>query len=440
MLVVGILTTVHELGHFIVARALHIKVLRFSIGFGRPMFTWFDRYGTEYVLAIVPFGGYVQLLGEKETPDLALSDLHRSFCYKPIWARMLVIVAGAAFNMLFAVLMYWLVFMLGVTTVVPIIGDIPSGTIAHQAKLQTGQELIRIEDKTVDSWEDVSLTLMNFAGSKNFINVSTFDKINKTLDHTLNLTSWDKNDAGGNILEALGIYPFDPVSPVVAKINQDTPASYANLLPGDKLLAVDGVSVDSRTQFKQYVKHKKNIPIELMVARGDESLELRITPVPRLIDGGEEVGYIGIQFKSMPYPPEYTSTQKYAPVKAMQLAVAKTKNFTILTYKLMGKMLTGKMSAKHVAGPVSIAKYAGQTVVTGLQPFLSFLAVVSISLAILNMLPIPILDGGHFMLGVLEYIRKKPVTEATEELLNKLGLIILFSFMSLALYNDVLRF
>ncbi len=436
---IGILITVHEFGHFIVARMLGIKVLRFSVGFGKSLLSWHDKHGTEYVVAAIPLGGYVKMLDQNEG-IVAPNDLHLAFNNKSVWVRMAVLAAGPLFNLLFAVLAYWCVFMIGITAIVPVIGDVPKGSIAALAGLKYGQEIVAINDKQTVNWEDIAVSLISHVGEKNFINIQVYDQNTKQISvHALNLTNWALANNDENIIKNLGLEPLDPMQPIVGKLLEDMPAAKSGLQVGDQILSVDGVVVNSRSALMQQLHSKYEHAVHMQVQRQDQILTILITPAKKVLEGGESIGYIGIQFADQPWPENLIRVQSYTPLAALHQAISRTQQYTVLTLQFLHKMVVGHMSLQHVAGPISIAKFAGRTAESGLVYFLGFLALVSISLGVLNMLPIPVLDGGHFLFCIIELLIGKPLPARIISMGYAMGIAILGSFMLLALYNDVVK-
>lgn len=436
---IGLLTTIHEFGHFWVARILSIKVLRFSIGFGKPLVSWHDKQGTEYVLAAIPLGGYVKMLDQNEG-IVAPNEVHLAFNRKSVWARMAVIAAGPLFNILFAIIAYWCVFMLGVISVVPVLGDVPQGSIAALAGLKSGQEIVAIDERPTNSWEDIAVALISNVGDRNFINIKVDDRTTRqTSIHALNLTNWALANNDENIIKNLGLEPLDPIQPIIGKVMPGMPAAYAGLQPGDIILSVNGEPTTSRTAFMRSLNDKYEHAIHLGIKRNNHMLDILITPNKKLLEGGTATGFIGIQFADQVWPESLIRMQSYPPMMAFHKAVDRTKEYTILTLQFLRKMVMGQMSLQHVAGPISIAKFAGRTAESGIASFLGFLALVSISLGVLNMLPIPVLDGGHFLYCIIELIRGRPLSDRAMYYGQTLGFAILGGFMVLALYNDIIR-
>lgn len=441
IIAVGVLTTVHEFGHFIVARLSGVKVVQFSIGFGKPLLRWSDLSGTEYMISLIPLGGYVRMLGEDDD-KVSLTETHMAFNNKPVITRMLIIVAGPMANFIFAIIAYWSVFILGVSSIAPVLGTVPTGSVADVANLKKGQEIMQINGKDTPTWEDVTVALMPYLGDKGFVNIKAYNKTtNKYSKHILNLTDWTVDNAQGDILKSLGLEPFDPVLPVVGKLLAGYPAIESGILPGDLIIAVNDIVVETRSQLTNYLRTKAEVTVNLTVLRNNKRYNFWLVPKKKLVEGGEEIGFIGIQYQQIPWPKDLIKVHKFGPIKSLAKAMLRTKEYVILTLQFLQKILLGKISLQHIAGPISIAKYAGQSINIGLEYFLGFLALVSINLGILNLvLPIPILDGGQLLYCFFELITGAPPSSRTVEVGRMFGIIFLASLMLLALYNDLIRF
>lgn len=439
LLVIAILTTVHEYGHFWMARRFGIKVLRFSVGFGKVLFTWYDKQGTEYAVSSVPLGGYVKMLNEEEGV-VAQNERHMAFDYKPVWQRILVICAGPAFNIIFAVFAYWLMFCIGISSIVPVLGTVAKGTVAGNAGLSRGQIVRQINNTDVSTWEDITVAIMPHIGEDSLVKLQVEDKDTKDISsHTLDLSNWQVEGNDGNILDAMGLEPFDPVPPIVGKLMPDYPAATANLQAGDLILQADDTKVYTRTDLTNYIRDKANTEIILTIKRDSQVFTQLIVPQRRLVEGGEEVGFIGIQYKNKPWPQELIEVHRFGVLEAFGKALIRTKEYTVLTLQVLQKMVTGKISVTNIAGPISIAKYAGVTVVSGIEYFLGFLGLVSISLGVLNMLPIPVLDGGHLVYCLCELTTGRPLSDRTRQIGYYLGFVVLGFIMIFAVYNDLMR-
>lgn len=440
LLVIAILTTVHEYGHFWMARKFRIKVLRFSIGFGKTIFSWYDKLGTEYAISSIPLGGYVKMLNEEEGP-IAANERHMAFDHKPVWQRMLVICAGPAFNIIFAVFAYWLMFCIGISSIVPVLGTVPKGTIADSAGLRRGSIIMQVNNSDVRTWEDITVAIMPHIGENSLINLKVVNKdTNVEKKHTLDLSNWQVTGNDGNILSGLGLEPYDPVLPIVGKVMPGYPAEIANLHSGDLILKADSKEMLTRSDLTNYIRGLSGKEVILTIKRDGEIFTQIIKPARKLIDGGEEVGFIGIQYQNKPWPKELIRTYRFGIFESLTKALARTKDYTLLTLQVLKKMVTGKISFTNIAGPISIAKYAGVTVSSGVEYFLGFLGLVSISLGVLNMLPIPVLDGGHFIYCLCELSMGRPLSEKTRQLGYYAGFVVLGVIMIFAVYNDLMRF
>lgn len=429
-LAIGLLTTVHEFGHFWVARRLGIKVLRFSIGFGKPVISWYDKYGTQYAIGYIPLGGYVKMLDENES-KVPQHELKLAFNNKPVWARMLVIAAGPVFNLLFAVIAYWLVFMWGVSSIIPILGNVPHNSVAYAAGLRAGQEIVAVDAQATPTWEDIAVQIASADTSKAQLNITVLDRQQqKQSTHELTTGNLLLTGNAEGFLQKLGIQPADPIAAVVDKLTLEMPAQRAGIQPGDLIISFDGTTVHSRTHLVELLQANSAQTVDLGIKRDDQAINVTVTP---------EDKKIGIQFANQPIPSDLIRLRQLTPIPAFIAAWQHTAEYTILTTKFLAKMIVGKVSWENIGGPISIAKIAGRTVRSGVEYFLGFLAVISISLGVLNMLPIPVLDGGHFMYCIIELIRGKKLSTKALAVGQTFGFVVLSGIMLLALYNDLLR-
>ncbi|MEX0950958.1 MAG: RIP metalloprotease RseP [Gammaproteobacteria bacterium] len=439
---IGILITFHEFGHYWVARRFDVKILRFSVGFGRTL--WRRKFGpdqTEFVIAALPLGGYVKMLDEREG-EVLLADRPRAFNNKPVAQRFAIVAAGPLFNFIFAVFAYCVMYMIGMTGLKPLVDEVAPASVAASAGFQSGDEILAVDDRNTPTWAAVAETLIGsvVASGQVEINVQTVagDRQIRRLD--LSAVSID-DIAAGALLEEIGLTPVRPPLPaVIGQVVADSPAAQAGIQPGDRIVAVDGQRVADWFAVVDRIRALPEQPVVLEIERGDRSLQIGLTPALVTTDSGEKVGQIGAGVDTLPaLPAELRGVERYAPWQAAWLGVKRTAEMSVLTLRMMGKILTGQASVKNLSGPISIAQFAGFSAAVGLAAFLGFLAIVSVSLGVINLLPVPLLDGGHLMYYLIEIIKGSPVSESTQMLGQHVGLVLLLSLMTLVIYNDVVR-
>ena len=439
ILAVGVIVTVHEFGHYWVAKMLGVKVLRFSIGFGKPL--WLKRAGrdkTEYVLAMIPLGGYVKMLDEREV-EVSEDEAPRAFNRQPLKSRFAIVAAGPAFNFIFAIFAYWLMFIVGVTGVRPIVGDVTPDSIASEAGLQYQDEIVAVDQREHRTWESVSIAIFQSMLETDTVDMKVIRNDVPTYVH-LKIDDTKEFLGEGALLGKLGIGIWRPrIEPVIGEVFEDSPASRAGMKPGDQLRSVDGQKISAWNEWVKYVRSKPDQTLHVVVLRNGSVTRLRIHTSKQIRDG-KTIGKIG----ASPHidPNLYQSMRiniRYSPEIAFIKGVVKTWHISLLTLRVLWKLVTGQASLKNIAGPITIAEYAGVSAVIGLSAFLSMLAIFSISIGILNLLPIPILDGGYLFYYVIEWFKGSPVSEHTELVGQKIGLIMLIALMTLAFYNDFTR-
>ncbi len=439
LVTLGILVTVHEWGHFFVARRCGVKVLRFSIGFGKPLLSWRDKHNTEFVVAAIPLGGYVKMLDEREG-DVPAHERAQAFNQKTVWQRIAIVAAGPAVNLIFAVLAYWLMFVVGVSTVAPQIGSVVSGSLAEQAGVSADQEVIAVDGYPTRSWEEVNLRLASRVGESGPL-VLRLQPSDSTLpeEKTVQLENWSVDLENESPVRALGLEPWQPEIPaVIGTLMPGERAEQSGLKVGDHVLAVDGAPVLDWYDLVGHVQSSPGLPVQVLIARGDERVTLELTPAIKEVEG-QRFGYIGAGVQPVGWPEEQRRILQENPLSAVGHAVAKTWQMMTLTLDAIWKMIEGAISVKNLSGPITIAKVAGASAASGFESFISFLAYLSVSLGILNLLPIPVLDGGHLLYYLVELVTGRPVSERVQMLGLRLGMVIVISLMGIALLNDFMR-
>ena len=438
----GILIIFHELGHFLVARGCDVKVLQFSVGFGRPL--WRRKFGadnTEFIIGAFPLGGFVRMLDEREgsVPD---AQRARAFNNKPLGQRVAIVAAGPVFNFIFAILAYWVIYIIGITGLKPVIGAVEEGSPALHAGLRVNDELIEINGRSAPTWNAALELLVAGVIDRRTASIKVADASGYERLLELDLAAIPIDSlAQGNLLRLLGVEPARPAIPaIIGTVTYQGAAWEAGLAQGDRIMSVDGVPVTDWQHWVMLVRAAPATPLSVQVDRDGESSTIQVTPRAKVTGEGETIGFIGASLE-----PDYEVDQSmfaiesYPPHTALAKAAGKTLDMTVTTLQILGRMITGQASLKNLSGPVSIAQYAGQTAQLGIVAFLGFLAIVSISLAILNLLPIPLLDGGHLFYYFIEFIKGSPVSVSSQLVGQRIGLALLFSLMALAIFNDILR-
>src|SRR5215469_1229664 len=441
---VGLLVTVHEFGHFWAARRLGFKVLRFSVGFGKPLLTHVagaDR--TEYVLAAVPLGGYVKLLDEREGP-VEPAELPRSFTRRPPWQRILVLLAGPAFNILFAVLVLWgMLWANGMTEVRPTVGDVTANSIAARAGLKSGDEIRAINGATVSGQRDVVFDLLDAMSSRGVAKLTVRGSAGETRELAFSVP-----DAGerrrltepAELFRGLGFqFWTPPVPPVLGPVTPDGPAAHAGLAAGDRIVAIDGVPMNDFRQIVEYISARPATRVNIDYRRGGVTHSVQLT-VASEEAGGRRIGRIRVmQPQGVSYPPSMLLHTDLHAGTALVRAGDEAWSMTVLQARLFWRMVLGRVSLKNLSGPLSIAEFAGDSAEAGVASFLSFLVLISLSLGFLNLLPIPILDGGQILFQVAEWLKGSPLSERAQALGQQVGIALLIVLMGVALYNDIAR-
>ncbi|ADE11877.1 RIP metalloprotease RseP [Sideroxydans lithotrophicus] len=437
---IAILVVFHELGHYVVARLCDVKVLKFSIGFGNALYTKrFSNSETEWVISAIPLGGYVKMLDENEG-EVAAHELPRAFNRKPVWQRMAIVVAGPIANLLLAVVLYFMLFIHGVPGLKPVLGEIVPNSPAAVAGLQSKQTIVSINGQPTPSWQEIRWILLDLVLQQKAANVELLDVQGERSFRVLEMSSLKAADLDGDFMQKLGLQPFQPpIYPVIGKLVEGGVAQRAGLQVNDRVLLADGQKVPLWDDWVNAVRSHPGKPLDIEIERAGAVLKLSLTPEV-IVEGGKTIGRIGAAAFIDKTAFEAMLTQvSYPPLAALQEALRKTWETAIVSLKMMGKMVEGEVSLKNLSGPITIADYAGQSAQLGAGAYISFLALISISLGVLNLLPIPLLDGGHLLYYSVELVKGSPVSESLWEAGQKVGIALLVTMMAFALYNDISR-
>jgi len=450
IVMLGVLVTFHEFGHFVIARMSGVRVVRFSVGFGKPIWSRFDKHGTEFVIAAIPLGGYVRMLDDRDSADSAtgtnpenlLEDagvgrdapLRRpgevSYNDLDVWWRIAIAFGGPVANFLLAILVYWLLFIVGTTSFAPMLGEIdpesPLGRTGHEARL----EIVSVDGATTKNWQQVVMALAARLGDTGSIELTTRVPGSETIRSVpIPITNWHRGVDEPDLLGSLGIRPAVP--PVLGQVLEKSAAQAGGLRQWDQIVAVDNVTIDSWSRWVEVIKQAPATNLTVFLSRGGRELTFDIVPDAReAVDGGTE-GYLGVA--------AFTNEIRYGFLEAIPRSVEETLDKTLLTLGLLKKMLTGQVSVKNLSGPIYIAKIAGDSARSGWRNFVAVLALLSISLGVLNLLPIPILDGGHILFCVTEIIIRRPVSDRAQAVATQFGLFVFVGIFLLVIYNDISR-
>lgn len=433
----SILVAVHEWGHYYIARLCGVHVKRFSIGFGKPIWSKVDKHGTEFALAAIPLGGYVRMLDErvdKVPPELA----PQAFNNQSVGKRMAIIAAGPGVNFIFAAIALYAMFLIGITTIKPVIGEISPDSIAARAGLTSNMEIVAVGSRQTEDWEAVNLELMSYIGQDSMpVTVTSAD--DSPQQRILDIAGWNFDPDSESPLRSLGIGPFRPGATLnVAYVAEGSAAGAAGLQQNDEIVALDGQPVMAWEDLVAEIKDRPGEDVVIKVNRAGQTYELSATIGRRDTPEGQD-GYLGVSPFAQPWPEGYVFTHQYGLLEAMGKAVDKTWRLMTLSVEMIGKLVTGDVSVKNLSGPIAIAQGAGNSAGYGLVYFLSFLALISVNLGIVNLLPLPMLDGGHLMYFTIEWLTGRPVSEEVQEWGFRIGAMLLFTIMSIAIFNDITR-
>ncbi len=442
VIALGVLVTIHEYGHYWVAKRCGVRILRFSLGFGRPF--WQKRFGpdaTEFAVAAIPLGGYVKMLDEREGP-VAAHERHRAFNTQSLARRAAIVAAGPLANFLLALLVYWAMYMVGVSGARPYVGDVePAGVAAHGG-LRAGDEILRVDGRATAIWDNVMATAIEAILDENTVRLTVRGSDGLERDVTLDFSSLSIDDLSrGDFFTKVGFEPRRPrIPPIIGRVVPGEAAAAAGLQAGDRVQALGGEPVDDWLDWVAAIRAQPERSLEIVVERAGSPVHLTLVPRAHVEDG-VRIGRIGAEVA--PYAAGEdavpTATERYNPASAALHAVTRTRDVTLTTLKFLRKMVIGEASVQNLSGPISIAQFAGASAKLGIPRFLEFLGLVSVSLAVLNLLPVPMLDGGHLMYYLIESIIRKPVPEAVQLYGQHIGLMFLLGLMGLAIYNDIMR-
>ncbi len=436
----GILVAVHEFGHFWVARRCGVKVEKFSIGFGKSIWSHKTKDGVEYSISMIPLGGFVKML-DSRVDDVAEDERHLAFDHKPLWQRSAVVAAGPGFNFLFAVFAYWLVFLIGIPSVKPIIGDVTPNSIVAQAGIESGMELKSISTIQTPDWESVNMALISHIGDEAMtMTVTSPERIGSEQRLQLDLRNWQYDPETESAMQTLGFTPYRPeLLSTISNVDQGSAAESAGLLVGDMLVTVDGEKLANWQQFVDVVKQHPSQAFMLQVEREGQLVDITLTPSSRTLADGSMMGFAGVAPSMQAWPDAYRFTQQYGLFDAIPKAFEKTGQIVNLTVSMVKKLIFGDVGLNNLSGPISIAKGAGATADYGIVYFLGFLALISVNLGIINLVPLPVLDGGHLMYFAIEAVTRKPVSEKVQEIGYRIGTAAILSLMMIAIFNDFAR-
>ncbi|WP_061014650.1 sigma E protease regulator RseP [Photobacterium leiognathi] len=439
LVALGILIAVHEFGHFWVARRCGVYVERFSIGFGKSLWRRVGKDGTEYTLAMIPLGGYVKMLDER-VEEVPAEKRHMAFNNKKLWQRSAIVAAGPLANFLFAIFAYWVVYLIGVPALKPVIGEVAPQSIAAQAGITPGMELKSVSGIETSDWESANMAMVSHIGDKTMQITATEPNSNVVVSRTLDLSHWSYDPESQQVLNTLGIMPYRPeITLNVAQLVDNSAAVDAGFKLNDKIVAIDKKPVTEWQQFVDAVRTHPDQQLSVEVLRDGQLMMLSLVPHSKVEPDGSKIGYVGLAPSIEPWPESYKINLQFGPLEAVVKATEKTKQLVTLTFDMVTKLFTGDVAIKNLSGPISIAKGAGMTADFGLVYFLGFLALISVNLGIVNLLPLPVLDGGHLMFFAIEAVTRRPVSERIQDIGYRVGSAILVALMAVALFNDFTR-
>jgi regulator of sigma E protease len=441
----GVLVTIHEFGHFWVARRCGVRVEQFSIGFGTPLVSWTDKFGTEFRLAVLPLGGFVKMLDER-TDSVSEEDKAFAFTSKTPWQRMAIILAGPVANFLLAIIIFWFIFLGGERGLAPVVGDVKVGSVAEQAGFENGMEIVEIAEVQTDSWSSVSRELFNYIGrSEDIPFVVTYPDSTIRYEIPVRVNAWLEDEEDPRTLSALGLAPALELEFLsIYGVEKESAAEIAGLRAEDRLITLNGEPIKSLEEFVGDVASSAGQSLRLGVERSLDDgspQQLTIFATPRIgLRDGLEVGLLGVQLSSNSrYPKALVRQIEYGFLSAIPRAVQETVSTSVFVVKSIGKLVVGDLSSKNLSGPITIAKVAGDSARAGAYNFVRFVAILSIMLGVMNLLPVPVLDGGHILFILIELAKGSPVSERIQLVGYKAGFAMLIGLMVFATFNDLMR-
>lgn len=437
LVTLGVLVTIHEFGHYWVARRCGVRVLRFAVGFGRPLASWRGENGTEFALCVIPLGGYVKMLDERDN-EVVVSEANRSesFNAQPVRNKLAIVAAGPAANFLLAILVLFGLFLRGETGLAPVIEAVTASSIADRGGLAAGQEIIAVDGESTKTVSAVRFELLKRLGDSGDIEITVGSGLSDiTQQYRLPITNWLGTEEAPDPVAALGLtLGILPVKPQVGSLSEDGAATRAGFQVGDLIIEAGGEQIDQWSQWVDFVRSRPQDRFDVLVSRAGGQVTLSVMPENR-----NSVGIVGMGVALPEIPENRIRRQSRGPIEALGAAIDRTYALTVFTFESMWKMVQGLISPKNLSGPISIAQVAASTAESGFATWLSFLALLSISLGAINLLPIPVLDGGHIVFHLLEGILGKPVPEQIQVMSFQVGLVAVFTLMIFAIYNDVAR-
>lgn len=436
----AVLVAVHEFGHFWVARRCGVKVLRFSIGFGPALYSWRDRLGTQYSIAAIPLGGYVKMLDEREG-EVSADERSQAFTQKPVLSRIAIVAAGPLANFLLAIAAYWFLYLSGESGYVPVVDKVEAGSIAERAGLEPGQEIVAVDGGETPTWQALSFRLIERIGDTGTLTFSVKYPDSDAIQETgASIDRWLSDQDEPDIFGGLGLTLYLPdIVPVISEVLPDSPASTGGLQAGDKVIAADGTPMPVWDDWLEHVRARPGQAIALEYEREGSLYTVTLVPEAFTLGSGEVIGRVGVKPSLAPMPDHLVRQFSRGPLESLGASLQRTADLTVFTLSTIKKMLQGLVSPKNLSGPITIAKVASSSAKSGLESYIGFLALLSVSLGVLNLLPIPVLDGGHLLFYTVELVAGRPVPERIQVFGYQVGLFLVMGIMMFALYNDFTR-